>query len=331
MAIDPIQRMARQLIRRYPDHPARSLARSLVEKSNHAITLEAARSRIRSEFGTCGKRGSKQPAFKRAPRSPGEGIAAPQSIAKPWLRYDLDAAGPIGIISDIHIPYHSDTALAAAIARLKRDRIRALLVNGDAVDFYSISRWEKNPAERNFKRELEQSRQFFGWLRQEFRRIPIVAKCGNHEERYRHWLYQHAPEISDMPEMGLEKWLHLERHGIELVDDQRPVMLGKLTVLHGHELPRQLASPVNAARGAWVRTKATVLVGHHHRTSGHSEPNMWHEETFSWSTGCLADLTPEYARINAYNHGFAVCDVAADGSFDVRNYRIASDGAVRSS
>lgn len=331
MPVDPIQRMARNIIARYPDHPARSLARALVEKTKNAITLEAARSRMRRELGVSTNNGRRATAFKRAPRGPGEGIAAPPSIAKPWLPYEFPAAGPIGIISDIHLPYHSDAALAAAVRQMKRAKVRGILINGDAVDFYAISRWEKNPAERDFKRELEQARQFFAWLRQEFRRVPIVLKTGNHEERWAAWLYQHAPEISDMPEMGLEKWLHLPAAGIELVDDKRPVMVGKLTVLHGHELPRQLASPVNAARGAWVRTKSTVLVGHHHRTSGHSEPNMWHEETFSWSIGCLADLTPEYARINAYNHGFAVCDVAADGSFDVHNYRIAADGAVRSS
>jgi predicted phosphodiesterase len=330
MPLDPIQRMARNIIARHPDHPARSIARALVAKCKGAITLDAARSRVRRELSANYANGRKAPAFKRAPRAAGETLAPPVSIAKPWLRFEFPAAGPIGILSDIHIPYHSNSALAAAIATLKRDKVRGILINGDAVDFYSISRWEKNPAERDFKRELQQAREFFAWLRQEFRRIPIVLKTGNHEERWSHWLFQHAPEISDMPEMGLDNWLHLKQHGIDLVEDQRPVMLGKLTVLHGHELPRQLASPVNAARGAWVRTKTTVLVGHHHRTSGHSEPNMWHEETFSWSCGCLADLTPAYSVINSWNHGFAICDVAADGSFDVHNYRIA-DGAVRSS
>lgn len=329
MPTDPIQRIAQAIVRRYPDHPARSIARALVAKTNGALTIEQARSRVRRELGIT--EGRKSPVAKRAPRASGAGIEMPLSIAKPWLPYEMTARGPVGILSDVHIPYHDNRALSAAVAHLKRRRVRGILLNGDTVDFYAVSRWEKNPNERDFKREIEQTRQFLAWLRQEFKRIPIVFKVGNHEERWKSWAYQHAPEISDMPEMGLDKWLHLDRLGITLVDDQRPVLLGKLTVLHGHELPRQLASPVNAARGAWVRAKATVLVGHHHRTSSHSEPNMWHEETFSWSTGCLADLTPEYCRINGFNHGFAVCDVAEDGTFDVSNYRIAADGAVRSS
>jgi len=115
------------------------------------------------------------------------------------------------------------------------------------------------------------------------------------------------------------------------VEDQRPVMAGKLPILHGHELPKGVSAPVNPARGAFMRTLSTVLVGHSHRSSGHAESDMWHDETFCWSTGCLCDLTPEYARINRWNWGFALATVHEDQSFDVENLRITADGKVRSS
>jgi len=115
------------------------------------------------------------------------------------------------------------------------------------------------------------------------------------------------------------------------VEDQRPVMAGKLPILHGHELPKGVSAPVNPARGAFMRTLSTVLVGHSHRSSGHAESDMWHDETFCWSTGCLCDLTPEYARINRWNWGFALATVHDDESFDVENLRITADGKVRSS
>jgi len=108
-------------------------------------------------------------------------------------------------------------------------------------------------------------------------------------------------------------------------------MLGKLPVLHGHEKGKGMSAPVNQARGAFLRLHHTVLEGHGHRTSGHCEPDMWGNEVFCWSTGCLADLRPEYARLNKYNHGFATVDVHADGSFDVQNMRITKDGVVRTS
>ena len=109
---------------------------------------------------------------------------------------------------------------------------------GDLCDFYSISRWTKNPADRNFSAELKACRQTLAWLREQFPDIPIILKCGNHEERWEHWLWQHAPEISDEPEMGYATWLHLDKYGIELIKDQRIVKLGDLAVCHGHELPK---------------------------------------------------------------------------------------------
>jgi hypothetical protein len=187
----------------------------------------------------------------------------------------------------------------------------------------------KDPKQRDFKAELEAVRDFIAYLRQEFPNIPIVLKEGNHELRWRHWLFQHAAEISDDPRMSLTAWLNLTEHNVELVEDQRPIMLGKLPVLHGHELPKGMAAPVNVARGAFLRTLSTVLVGHSHRTSNHAESDMWHKETACWSTGCLCDLRPEYSVINRWNHGFAVCTVHRGGAFDVQNYRVMSDGTVR--
>ena len=168
------------------------------------------------------------------------------------------------------------------------------------------------------------------WIRGQFPSIPIVFKAGNHEERWNHWLWQHAPEISDEPRMGLAQWLDMTDHGIEYVEDQRPIMVGELPIIHGHEEGNGISAPVNPARGSFMRLHHTSLKGHCHRTSAHSEPDMFGREIFCWSTGCLCDLRPEYARFGKFNHGFASVYVHADGQFDVRNFRIAS-GKVRSS
>ena len=243
----------------------------------------------------------------------------------------LETTGIVGILSDIHVPFHSEVALQAAVGHFKTVGIDALILNGDTCDFYAISRWIKDPKKRDFRGEINAATQLLAWLRQEFPGVPIVFKAGNHEERWKHWLWQHAPEISDDPRMGLDQWLDFAEHGIELVEDQRPIMCGELPVLHGHEKGKGISSPVNQARGAFLRLLHTVLEGHGHRTSGHAESDMWHRETFCWSTGCLCDLTPEYARVNRWNWGFATVTVDTAGSFDVDNYRISAKGEIRSS
>jgi predicted phosphodiesterase len=288
--------------------------------------------RMQRQFGTHGKKNRKtqKPTAPRPTRAAGEILAMPKSMAEPWTPHVMKVTGPIGILSDVHVPYHSEVAVAAAVGHLKEQGLSGLLLNGDIADFYAISRYMKDPAKRDFKGELEAVRGFLGWLRQEFPGIPIVYKAGNHEERWQHWLWQHASEISDDRRMSLTAWLDLAKLDIELVEDQRPVMLGKLPVLHGHELPKGMAAPVNVARGAWMRTLSTCLVGHSHRTSNHAESDMWHKETACWSTGCLCDLRPEFSVINRWNHGFAVATVHDGGAFDVQNYRVMGDGTVRS-
>ena len=329
---DDITRMARKIIEQYPDHPARSIARRLVGAANGAITLESARSRVRALLGQHGDvKRKRTTGLERPAREPGQGVAMPASKAGPWEPYDPQLPGLWGVLSDIHVPYHSEVALKAAVEHLKSQKIVGLLLNGDIADFYSISRYVKNPANRDFGDELAQVRQLLKWLRQEFPGVRMVYKQGNHEERYQHWLWQHAAELSLQPEMSLGVWLHCNILDIHMVGDQLPVMLGKLPVLHGHEKGKGMSAPVNQARGAFLRLHHTVLEGHGHRTSGHCEPDMWGEEVFCWSTGCLADLRPEYARLNKYNHGFATVDVHEDGSFDVMNLRITKNGVVRTS
>jgi hypothetical protein len=166
-------------------------------------------------------------------------------------------------------------------------------------------------------------------LRSEFPKARIIYKQGNHEERWDHFIWNRAPEIYDLAAVRLDELTQCKRLGIEMIGDQLPIMLGKLPVLHGHELGKSIFSPVNPARGAFLRTHHTVLVGHSHQTSGHADTDMFHSETFVWSTGCLCDLTPQYARVNRWNHGMAFVEVASDGSFNVANFRINKQGDIR--
>ena len=329
---DPITEIARRLCRTHPDAPSRTLARRLVKEANGAVTLEQARKRINRQFGVSGKQMRKEikAVAPRARRRAGEILAMPPSMAEPWTPHVMRVVGPVGILSDVHVPYHSEIAVAAAVGYLKEQSLAGLLLNGDIADFYAISRYMKDPRQRDFKGELEAVRGFLAFVRQQFPGIPIVYKLGNHEERWTHWLWQHGPEISDDPRMSLGAWLELDKHDITLVEDKRPVMLGKLPVLHGHELPGGFAAPVNVARGAFMRTLSTVLVGHSHRTSNHAESDMWHKEVATWSTGCLCDLRPDFSKFNRWNWGFAICTVHQGGAFDVRNYRVMNDGTVRS-
>lgn len=318
-----------ELCKKFPKTASRTLARRAAEE--YSITLERARCLVRTARGNHGGRMKPHASVPRENGKSGTVPKMPPSVAEKWTPHEFHHHR-VGIISDCHIPYHCETALQSAIKHLKGHSIDSLLINGDFCDFYTISRWVKNPKKRDFKAERVACIAGLEWIRHEFPKIPILFKAGNHEERWDHWLWNHAPEISDEPEMRLDAWLKLDQFGMDFVTDQRPVMVAKLPVFHGHELGKSVFSPVNPARGAFLRTHHTVLIGHSHQTSGHADTNLWHEETFIWSTGCLCDMNPEYARINRWNHGFACVTVGDGGDYDVENFRInSSSGRVRKS
>ena len=62
-------------------------------------------------------------------------------------------------------------------------------------------------------------------------------------------------------------------------------------------------------------------IGHHHQTSEHTETTLDGRTVTCWSTGCLSELHPDYARVNRWNHGFAFVETHRD-QFTVSNKRI---------
>lgn len=327
----PHRLAAERLCKKFPDAPSRTLAKRIAAECK--VTVETARASVRVVRGQHGDSKRKKTVDKsmfRPARKAGEKPQLPPSLAKKWEPFELGTGIRVGILSDVHIPYHDEQALAAAVTYLRKRRPDVLLLNGDFADFYTISRYTKNPKKRNFKREVKLLRHGLEWLRSQFKSARIVYKLGNHDERWDHWLWNHAPEISDLPQVRLPAILGAKKHGIEFVGDGRPVMAGKLAIFHGHELAGGPFVPAMPARSAFLRTTASVMVGHHHRTSTHTQPNWKHEEIACWSVGCLADLNPEYSRVNSHNWGCAEIDVDSAGEFDVQNLRINSDYVVRS-
>lgn len=315
---------AEELCAKFPEQSSLGLARRLKNEHPKSFSsIDSARSMIRSLRGNIGEAKRERAKFRKEPGKAGQLQKCPPSLAEKWDSVYLGSGIKVGIISDTHIPYHDQSAVETAVKDLKRRKLDVLLINGDFSDFYQVSRWQKDPHHRKFSEELKLVKEALGWLRKEFgKKCRIVYKMGNHEERWDHFIWNRAPEIYDIQNIQISGLLELDKYGIELVDNQRIIYAGKLPILHGHELGNSIFSPVNPARGAYLRTHHTVLVGHSHQTSEHADPNMMQEVHNVWSTGCLCNLRPGYRRINRWNHGHAFVDVAQDGNFRVENKKI---------
>lgn len=319
----------------WPHLPSRTLARKLfADHPGVWSTIEAVRNAIQYRRGRNGHRQgrskSKTSSFGKspstAPRVPWNPHALPKSYEESFEPFVIDAPRRLRalVLSDIHVPYHNTPALSIALQHGQAEGCELVLLNGDTLDFYGISKFIKDPRARKPKEEIEACLQLLDLIDEMFPKARKIWKDGNHDERFEHYLMAEAPLLFDVVSAlaSLPKILELEARGWEHVGDKRPIEFGRLTVIHGHEYPTPVIGPVNAARGLFLRAKDCALVGHHHQTSEHTDPTIRSKIITTWSTGCLCGLHPKYARFNRWNHGFATIDLSPDKDFSVRNIRI---------
>ena len=325
MPKSPIGDCVAQLTREFPQHGRRQLARLACDRWPELFHSEdQARDCLRYYSGAHGRKSRRAHGDNR--REPSKQTPLPESRAESWNPFVLDASRVL-ILSDVHVPFHDVAALTAALKFGDERKPDCVLLNGDTADFYTISRYDTDPRKRDFPGEIAAVRQFLRHLRDRYPKARIVYKLGNHDERWLAYLWRKAPELLGLPQTGYESILGADDLGVELVQDQRIIQAGLLSILHGHELPKGLTNPVNPARGVFLRAVDIALIGHHHRTSEHTETTMMGRTITCWSTGCLCELHPEYARINRWNHGFAWLNLAADGQFRIENKRV-RNGAI---
>lgn len=326
----PQQQIVFKLVKKFPQAGAKTLAAIAYRENPESFTtIESARTAFRVAFGASGdkKRGERSDkSTYRKPRKPGAVFSAlpkPLRHFRRWKSFVIGGECRAAILSDVHIPYHDPLATEAALNHAAVCTVNLIILNGDIADCFRISRWEKDPRKRPMKDEIAAVRQFLKHLRERFPKTRIVYKLGNHEERWENYLQIKAPELLGIEDFEFTKVLGLDALGIEIVSDKRPILLGKLFVIHGHEFQRNtIAAPVNPARGFFLRAQTHVIGGHYHQSSQHSQKNLGQHVVSAWSTGALCEMHPDYAPINNWNHGFAIVEVSANGAFQVHNLRI---------
>jgi len=251
-------------------------------------------------------------------------VNIPKADKKKHSLVKLNTAGKWLIIGDLHVPFHDEKAVEAAVKHGYDNGCKHLLVNGDALDAYQQSCWVKDPTARNTDGEIELLKKMFA----EFSRLfpgEKVYKIGNHEERIESYLFLNAPKMIGMSKWDLRVELQkaLDIPSWTMIGSKQLYTLGKLNGYHGHELPKGLTNPVSVGRGLWLRTKQTGFTNHWHSTSTHVESNGSKSKNWvCFSIGALCNLHPDYAPINGWNHGLATVEIDAGGNFSESNHRI---------
>lgn len=315
----------REYLKKFPNTPNAALSRKIYkENPTSFIDVETIRSQIRYITGNTGTKNRNSSTNKNlftAPKKSNDYLL-PESYSNDYTPFEIKQSR-ILIISDLHFPYQNNEAITLALDYGKSKKIDCILINGDLIDFANISRHERDFRARSIAEEFDAVRVFLKSIRLHFPKVKIVFKHGNHDERWEKFLYSKAPEIFDVNDFQLEVLLRLGELKIETVKDKRPIKIGKLTALHGHELAGGGAGGVNPARGTFLKTLSNVIVGHYHKTSSNTETTMNGDVIAVNSVGCLCDLNPLYMPINKHNLGFAYCELnIKTGEYHLENLKI---------
>lgn len=326
--------IAREYRSKNPNVPTLTLARIIYKtKGNELVftNVEDVRTCLRHIEGKTGERNRKavkdKSLFISEPR-PYNPFSLPDSDETKYDKFIVDSNEVLGLLGDVHVPYHSISALTAAIGRLKEEKITTLILAGDFFDFHGLSRFVRDPRKRSISQELDAGCELLKILRTELN-CKIIILEGNHEIRLLHYLWQKVGEIHELADLQEIKELNLESllrkrldFDFTVVSEKRIMNYRGLNILHGHELPSSIMSPVNIARGLYLRAKAPSICFHHHRSSEHTEQTINSEMITTFSVGCMCELHPNYMPINSHNHGFCIIRPIEDEGYHVINLRI---------
>ena len=317
-----------EYLEKYPNATTMAIARMLHRDYKVDFpTVESVRSLVRKHRNELKNQAAKVIASERTPSQRREAMRNFKSDYKAIKDFILPKSCNRGIIfGDLHVPYHDMKALTTVIEYAIEYKPNFIYINGDFIDMYQLSSFVADRRLRDFGGELEKARELLLFIKETFD-CPIYYKIGNHEFRLERYLRVNAPELLGIDDFELQNLLRFGEMGIIKVDTMQKCMMGKLAVFHGHEFGRGVFSPVNPARGLYMKAKRSAIVGHHHQTSEHVEKDILNEVTACWSVGCLCGMSPEYMPVNKWNHGFATIEIYNNGTYHFENKKII-DGQI---
>ena len=315
----PRWEIAKEYVTKYRTLGSKKIARLLVaDLPGEFRDVEQARRMVRYYRGASGD-------YNRKTMNPDSyipAIDAPEAEDENYEPFVLPSdSSPLIVGGDVHIPYHDQDALELFIEQAVKIKAKTVLLAGDWIDCYQLSRFCRDPRMRNIAEEIAVFNEVVGIIKKALPDARIIFKYGNHEERYDTYIMRQAPELFGLPEIHLDSMLKLKDQGIQLVDNRRVIKLDHLHIIHGHEYVYSISNPVNPARGLYNRAKKSALCFHHHQTSEHTESSINGDIVTTWSGGCLCGLHPQYMPLNKWNHGFVEI-TNDDGFYRVTNRRI---------
>lgn len=218
------------------------------------------------------------------------------------------------VISDLHYPYQCRRYEKLIIKILKSHRFAGIVQLGDALDFWQLSTYDKDPARKNTIMDDigEWNETLTKWASVMHRNSEIHLLEGNHEFRLHRYIARHARDLHEivrpMPEL-LNLKIRNETGSVIFkwhpYNKWNSCQIGDCTLLHGFYFNQHVAA-TNLAK-----YRRSVICGHTHRVQYVSDGVH-----FSASLGHGSDehLTAHQPTPTGWTQAMGLLNVEADGS-----------------
>lgn len=220
------------------------------------------------------------------------------------------------VIADIHGRFYNKKAFEIAINYGIQHNCDSVIIDGDFVDFYGESRFDKNPSISIIFEEQEWAHDILSLLQDTFG--YVVLKEGNHDirrERHIARLAASKPELMEYAKYS--DYMFFDGCHVNFVEDYRHIVYGKLNIIHGHEYYG--GGGIHVAYNRLNKAFDNVMSAHSHKPQSVIKPTINGHILGSWALACLCDLNPRYSPKNDWSNGFARIDKDSNGEFSVDN------------
>src|SRR5882757_5724027 len=125
------------------------------------------------------------------------------------------------VLSDIQSPFHLPQAMALALEYIKRFKPELLVLNGDIVDFYTASSFQKIGRGPNklIEEIITTNKEILDPL---MAAIPkgcrVVWTAGNHEHRLKASIAVNMKFLENFPGLNIEDCFRMKERGIQYID-----------------------------------------------------------------------------------------------------------------
>ena len=215
------------------------------------------------------------------------------------------------VVGDLHIPYHNKVMVTKLLELLRIEQPDQIILNGDMVDFYDLSRFDKNPErEGRLQEELDICVDLLKSLRKTCKDARIIYIEGNHEDRLKRYLWSKAKALSSLRALKFEELLKFDKYKIEFMKSH---FINGFEFNHG-KIVRKHSS--YSAKCEYDDRGHSGISNHTHR--GGSYYKTISDGTFGWFENfCGCELNPEYIEGTPnWQNGFSVI-YFDDNAFDV--------------